>query len=151
MNTQLTGVLRLLFNLLWVVIGGLVMALMWCLAGLLCVVTIIFIPWARACFTMAGLTLWPFGRVAISRRVLTGQDDLGTGTLGLIGNLIWLVLAGFWLALAHVAVAAVNAATIIGIPFAWQHVKLAGIALAPIGMSVVSAEVAEEARARAPQ
>jgi uncharacterized membrane protein YccF (DUF307 family) len=150
-DPQLAGVLRLLFNLFWVVLGGFWMALLWCLVGLLCIVTIIFIPWARACFTIAGFTLWPFGRVAISRAVLTGQDDIGTGTLGLIGNLVWLVLAGFWLALAHLAVAVINAVTIIGIPFAWQHVKLAGIALAPIGMTVVPVEVAEAARGRFPQ
>jgi hypothetical protein len=67
------------------------------------------------------------------------QSDIGTGPLGLIGNLIWLLLAGWWLALAHIATAVVLAVTIIGIPFAWAHVKLAGIALWPIGKVIVQA------------
>ena len=71
------------------------------------------------------------------RDVLTGRADLGTGLLGMIGNLIWLVLAGWWLALGHLVTAIVLALTIIGIPFAWAHLKLAGIALWPIGKAIV--------------
>jgi len=143
------ALLRLLFNLLWVVLGGLLMAVLWALAGVLCAVTIIGIPWARACFNIASFALWPFGREAISRRVLSGRGDIGTGLWGLVGNLLWLVLLGFWLALGHLIAAAICAVTIIGIPFAWQHVKLAGLSLAPIGAAIVDAPVAAEARRRA--
>ena len=73
---------------------------------------------------------------------------IGTGVAGMIGNIIWLVVAGFWLALAHLLAAVASAVTIIGIPFAWQHVKLAGMSLAPIGITIVDKHVAEEARRR---
>ena len=83
--------------------------------------------------------LFPFGSRAVSREVHTGQGDIGTGPLGVIGNIIWLLLAGWWLALAHVVTAVVLAVTIVGIPFAWAHLKLAGIALWPIGKVIVPA------------
>jgi uncharacterized membrane protein YccF (DUF307 family) len=102
-------------------------------------ITIIGIPWARAAFNIAVYTLLPFGQRAVSRDMVTGESDIGTGLLGLIGNLIWLVLAGWWLALAHVITAVLLAVTIIGIPFAWAHLKLAGIALWPIGKVIVPA------------
>ena len=73
-------------------------------------------------------------------RAESGRYDLGTGPFGLIGNLIWLVLAGWWLALGHLITAIVLAVTIIGIPFAWAHLKLAGIALWPIGKEIVAAD-----------
>jgi uncharacterized membrane protein YccF (DUF307 family) len=75
----------------------------------------------------------------VRRDEVTGQPDIGTGALGLIGNLIWLVLAGWWLALGHLLTAVLMAVTIIGIPFAWAHLKLAGIALWPIGRVIVPA------------
>src|ERR1700737_556732 len=71
--------------------------------------------------------------------IITGRPDIGTGPLGLIGNLIWLVLAGWWLALGHLVTAIALAVTIVGIPFAWAHFKLAGIALWPIGKVIVPA------------
>ena len=74
----------------------------------------------------------------MSRQALTGREDLGTGPLGLVGNVVWLVLAGVWLAIGHVTAAVACAVTIIGIPFAWQHLKLAGLSLAPVGMAVIS-------------
>jgi uncharacterized membrane protein YccF (DUF307 family) len=92
--------------------------------------------------------LWPFGREALSRDVLSGRPDIGTGPLGLIGNIVWFVLAGWILALVHIAAAIASALTIIGIPFAFAHLKLAGIALFPIGQTVVAKEVAQEARRR---
>ena len=129
--------MTLLLNLIWVVFGGLVMAMLWVLAGLLCAFTIIGLPWAGACFTIASFSLWPFGREAVNRRFLTGREDIGTGPLGMIGNLIWIVVCGFWLAVGHLAAAVACAVTIIGIPFAIQHVKLAGVSLAPIGVTIV--------------
>lgn len=129
--------LRFLLNLLWFVLGGLVMGLGWWIAGVLCAITIVGIPWARACFVIGNFSFWPFGQEAISRRDLTGQADLGTGPLGLLGNVIWFVVAGWWLATGHVASALACFLTIVGIPFGIQHLKLALIALAPIGMQVV--------------
>jgi uncharacterized membrane protein YccF (DUF307 family) len=109
------------------------------IAAIIMAITIIGLPWARAAFNIAVYTLLPFGQRAVSRELVTGQHDAGTGPLGLIGNLIWLVLAGWWLALGHLVTAVVLAVTIIGIPFAWAHLKLAGIALWPIGKVIVPA------------
>ena len=85
----------------WFVCGGLVMALGWWLAGLVAAITIVGLPWARSCFVIGNFSLWPFGREARSRRELTGHGDLGTGPLGLAGNVIWFLLAGWWLAIGH--------------------------------------------------
>ena len=126
-----------LLNILWVVLGGLVMALGWWLAGLVCAITIVGLPWARSCFVIGLFSLWPFGQEAISRRDLTGRHDVGTGPLGLIGNVVWFLVAGWWLAIGHLTSALACFITIIGIPFGIQHIKLALIALAPVGMTVV--------------
>jgi len=127
----------LLLNLLWFIFGGFWMGLAWLLAGLVMIVTIIGIPWAGAAFTIAGFSFWPFGRTAVDRRAITGREDIGTGPLGLIGNIVWFVIAGWWLALGHLATAVALAVTVIGIPFAWQHIKLAILAIAPIGKEIV--------------
>jgi uncharacterized membrane protein YccF (DUF307 family) len=84
--------------------------------------------------------LLPFGRKAVSRAEFFGTPDIGTGLLGMIGNIVWLVLAGWWLALAHLITAILLAVSIIGIPFAWAHLKLAGIALWPIGKMIVDSD-----------
>jgi uncharacterized membrane protein YccF (DUF307 family) len=94
---------------------------------------------------MAGLALLPFGQTRINRRALTGIGDLGTGPLGLIGNLVWLLLAGWWLALGHVISALLLALTIIGLPFAWAHLKLARLALWPIGQTLAPLPLAPRA------
>ena len=129
--------LSLLLNILWIVFGGLWMAAGWVIAAVLMAITIIGLPWARAAFNIAVYTLLPFGQQAVSRAEYTGSEDIGTGPLGLLGNIIWLLLAGWWLALAHLVIALALAITIIGIPFAWAHLKLAGIALWPIGKIIV--------------
>jgi len=129
--------LSLLLNILWIVFGGLWMAAGWVIAAILMAITIIGLPWARAAFNIAVYTLLPFGQQAVSRAEYTGSEDIGTGPLGLLGNVIWLLLAGWWLALAHLVIALALAITIIGIPFAWAHLKLAGIALWPIGKIIV--------------
>jgi uncharacterized membrane protein YccF (DUF307 family) len=132
--------LAFLLNVLWIVFGGLWMAVAWIVAAVVMAITIIGLPWARAAFNIALYTLLPFGQKAVSRAEYSGTDDLGTGLLGFVGNLIWLVLAGWWLALGHLITAFLLAITIIGIPFAWAHLKLAGIALWPIGKMIVPAE-----------
>jgi len=133
----------LLLNLLWIACGGLWMAAGWLIAAVIMAVTIIGIPWARAALNIAGYTLLPFGNRAVSRAEYFGRDDIGTGPFGMLGNLVWLVLAGWWLALGHLITAILLAVTIIGIPFAWAHLKLAGLALWPIGKVIVPAEDAE--------
>src|SRR6266481_6919524 len=129
--------ISILLNLAWIVCGGLWMAIGWLIAGIIMAVTIIGLPWARAAFNIAAYTLLPFGQKAVSRAAYSGQEDIGTGPLGVLGNLIWLVLAGWWLAIGHLITAILLAVTIIGIPFAWAHVKLSGIALWPIGKVII--------------
>jgi uncharacterized membrane protein YccF (DUF307 family) len=128
---------RLLLNILWLVTGGIWMAAAWVLAALIMAISIVGLPFARAGLTIALYTLLPFGHRIVSRYELTGREDIGTGPLGFIGNLVWLLLAGWWLALGHLAAALLLAVTLIGIPFAWAHVKLAGVALWPIGKEIV--------------
>ncbi|WP_324022651.1 YccF domain-containing protein [Aeromonas caviae] len=95
---------RFLFNLLWFVLGGVFMGLAWWLAGLLCFISLIGIPWGRACFVIGTFTFFPFGKQAVSRKSMTGQSDIGTGALGLIGNILWFVLIGVWLAIGQMIV-----------------------------------------------
>jgi uncharacterized membrane protein YccF (DUF307 family) len=125
-------------NLLWLVFGGVWMAFGWIVAAVIMAITIIGIPWARAAFNIASYTLLPFGRKAVSRAEYLGTDDVGSGAFGVIGNIVWLLLAGWWLALGHLITAFLLAITFIGIPFAWAHLKLAGIALWPIGKMIVN-------------
>jgi uncharacterized membrane protein YccF (DUF307 family) len=131
------SVLRFLGNILWFILGGFLMGLAWWLVGLIAAISIIGLPWARACFVIGQFTFWPFGREAVSRHAWSGREDLGTGPLGMLGNLIWLLLAGWWLALGHLTSALADAVTIIGIHFAIQHVKLAMISLWPIGVRII--------------
>lgn len=122
--------MRLLLNILWFVLGGWISGTLWILAGLILAVTLIGLPWTPAAFRMAGFSYWPFGRVVVDRN---------TGTGSLLLNIVWLVFAGWWLALQHIVLAATLAVTIIGIPFAWQHVKLAVLSLTPVGKDIVPA------------
>jgi uncharacterized membrane protein YccF (DUF307 family) len=129
-----------LLNIAWIFLGGLGMAIGWAVAAVIMAITIIGIPWARAAFNIAIYAFLPFGQKAVSRAEYMGQDDVGTGALGTVGNIIWLVLAGWWLALGHLVLAILLFVTIIGIPFGWAHLKLAGIALWPIGKMIVPAD-----------
>jgi uncharacterized membrane protein YccF (DUF307 family) len=130
----------LLLNVLWILFGGLWMAAGWVIAAVLMAITIIGLPWARAAINIAWYTLLPFGQKAVSRAEYSGREDIGTGPLGILGNLVWFVLAGWWLALGHLLTAIMLAFTIIGLPFAWAHLKLAALALWPIGKMIVPAE-----------
>ena len=138
-TTPVMSPVSLLLNLIWIVFGGLWMAAGWIIAAVVMAITIIGLPWTWAAFNIAAYTLLPFGRKAVPRAEYIGQHDLGTGPLGVLGNVLWLVLAGWWLALGHLITAIMLAITIIGIPFAWAHVKLAGLALWPIGKMIVPA------------
>ncbi len=121
--------MRLVGNLLWIVLGGLVASFLWAISGLLVCLTIIGIPFGLQCFKIAAFVLWPFGL-----DVEIGQF----GILGLLGNIIWIFALGFWLCLSHLFFGILLCVTIIGIPFGIQHFKLAKLALLPFGAKIVS-------------
>ena len=129
--------MTLVLNILWFIFGGFISGLAWLLAGVLLAITIVGLPWTMAAFRIAGFSFAPFGRHVAPRRVLTGRSDIGTGPLGFLMNVIWVLLAGWWLALHHVVLGLLQMATIIGIPFGLQHLKLALISFAPIGQDVI--------------
>jgi len=133
-------------NIIWLLCGGIFMGLAWWLTGIIMALTIIGLPWAKACFIIGNFSFLPFGKEPVDRKYLTGGEDIGTGGLGLLGNVIWCVVAGVWLAIGHIISAVACALTIIGIPFAIQHLKLAVISFAPIGQTIVDKEVAQRAR-----
>jgi uncharacterized membrane protein YccF (DUF307 family) len=129
-------VIRLLGNLIWLVFGGLVLALGYVVAGVIMCVLIITIPFGIASFRLAGYALWPFGRTIV-------EGDKGSvAGIRLLGNIIWLVLGGIWIAIGHLISAFLCAITIIGIPFAVAHFRLAGLALMPLGKRIVSIDEA---------
>ena len=130
--------LRLIFNIAWFVTGGFVMGLAWCVAGILACISIIGIPFARSCFVIAQLTFWPFGNDSVNREYLNRESDIGTSVFGTLGNVVWFLCFGLWLALGHIIHAVACFVTIIGIPFGIQHLKLAMLSFAPIGQSVVN-------------
>lgn len=115
-------------NILWLLLGGLEMAVAYAIAGLLAFVLIVTAPLGVAAFRLAGFSLWPFGRTLVTKP----GAGIGSG----LGNVVWILVFGWWLALGHLFAAFVNAVTIIGIPFAVAHLKLAGAALTPFGHEV---------------
>ena len=121
--------LSLLLNVLWLIFGGLIAAFAWVVAAAVMAITIIGLPWTFSALRIAYYTLLPFGHEMRSRP--------DAGALSMIGNIIWFVLAGWWLAIAHLVIAVLLAITIIGIPFDWAHLKLAGASLAPVGTEIV--------------
>lgn len=136
--------MALLLNILWNVPGlGFIPALMWLVASVLMALTIVGLPWARACLMMAGYSFLPFGNTLVTKEELTGRPTLGSGPLGFVANVLWFLLAGVWLCISHLTLAAAAAITIIGLPFAWAHLKLAGAALFPVGKRVVPNEVGD--------
>ncbi|KQY33389.1 MULTISPECIES: YccF domain-containing protein [Nocardia] len=125
-------IVQLILNVLWVVLCGFWMALGYLLAALICFILIITIPFGIASLRLAGYVLWPFGRTVV--------DKPSAGAGSLIGNVIWFVFAGWWLALGHVFTSIALAITIIGLPFAWANLKLVPLSLFPLGHDVVSAD-----------
>lgn len=138
--------MRTIGNIFWFLFGGAIMGLAWVFFGILAFVSIVGIPWGRSCFVIAGFSFFPFGKEAIYRDELTRAEDIGTSSFGVVGNVLWFVFAGVWLALGHLTSAIACFVTIIGIPFALQHLKLAVISLAPIGQTIVDKDVAAMAR-----
>ena len=129
--------MRLLLNILWFIFGGWLSGLLWLLGGLILAITIVGLPYTFAAWRIAGFAFWPFGKEIVSREIVTGQSDIGTGPLGFVLNVIWFLLGGWYIALSHLLIAVAEAITIIGIPFAIKDLQLAFIALAPIGKVVV--------------
>jgi uncharacterized membrane protein YccF (DUF307 family) len=130
-------VIRLILNILWFVLGGWLSGLLWLLGGALLAITIVGLPYTGAAWRIAGFAFWPFGKEIVSREIVSGRGDLGTGPLGFVLNVIWFILGGWYIALSHLMIAAAEAITIVGIPFAIKDFQLAIIALAPIGREVV--------------
>ncbi|HSO63756.1 MAG TPA: YccF domain-containing protein [Ornithinibacter sp.] len=124
--------MRTLLNIIWLVFGGLWLALGYALAGVILCILIITIPLGVASFRMASYALWPFGRAVVR------QPDAGAGSVVL--NVVWIVLAGWWLALEHVVTAVAQAITIIGIPLAIANLKMIPISLFPYGKRIVPAD-----------
>ena len=121
---------RFIGNVVWVLLAGLWLAIGYVVAGIVNAVFIITIPFALQSFKLAGLVLWPFGKVVVER-----QD--ADAALGCLGNAIWFVTGGVWLALGHLVAGVVLCLTIIGIPFGIASFRMAGLALAPFGKQVV--------------
>lgn len=134
--------MRTIANILWVIFGGWLSALAWLLAAILMAITIIGLPWTRACLSIARFSFWPFGSRLVPREQLTGRSDIGTGGFGLIGNIIWFILGGWYLALMHLFIGIGWCITIIGVPFGVAHFRLMKQALAPIGKAVVPMNIA---------
>lgn len=124
------GAIRFLLNLIWLVLAGFWLAIGYALAGLLMFILIITIPFGVAAFRLAGFVLWPFGRTIVR------QPDAGTPSM--IANVLWFILAGLWIAIGHVVTGVALCVTIIGIPFGWANIKLALVAIAPLGKEIVS-------------
>jgi uncharacterized membrane protein YccF (DUF307 family) len=120
---------RLILNILWLIFGGLFLALGYALAGLICFVLIVTIPFGVAAFRIANYTLWPFGRT------LVPKETAGIGSA--IGNVIWFIVAGWWLALGHIVTAIAQFVTIIGIPLGIANLKLVPVSILPLGHQIV--------------
>ena len=116
--------MRLILNILWFILGGWISGGLWLLAAVILAISIVGLPFVPSALRIAGFSFAPFGKHIV---------EPGARPSSLILNIIWIVLAGWWLALHHIVLALALAVTIIGIPFAWQHLKLAAISLAPVG------------------
>ena len=131
--------MRLVLNVIWLIFGGLWLALGYLLAALICFVLVITIPFGFASLRIASYALWPFGRTIVAKP--------GAQPGALVGNIIWIVLFGWWLALGHLVSAVAMAITIIGIPLALADLKLIPVSLVPLGKDIVPVD---DARTAAP-
>jgi uncharacterized membrane protein YccF (DUF307 family) len=122
---------RTLLNILWLIFGGIFIALGYAIAGVICYVLVVTIPFGVAAFRMANYALWPFGRRIVPK------DSAGVGSA--VGNVIWFIVAGWWLALGHIVTAIGQFITIIGIPLAIANIKLVPVSLFPLGHRIVEA------------
>ncbi|NEB32422.1 YccF domain-containing protein [Streptomyces sp. SID14446] len=123
---------HLLLNIIWLVFCGIWMAIGYLIAALICFILIITIPFGIASLRIAGFVIWPFGRTTVEKP--------GAGAGSFIGNVIWVIFAGWWLALAHLVTSIPLFLSIIGIPFGWANLKLIPISLMPLGREVVATD-----------
>jgi uncharacterized membrane protein YccF (DUF307 family) len=121
--------MRLILNIIWLVFGGLWLALGYLLAALICFLLIVTIPFGFASLRIASYALWPFGRTIV--------DKPGMRTGAVIGNVIWILVCGIWLAIGHLVSAVAMALTIVGIPLALANLKLIPVSLVPLGKEIV--------------
>jgi uncharacterized membrane protein YccF (DUF307 family) len=121
---------RLILNLIWLVLSGFWLAVGYVVAGVVCCVLIVTIPWGLASFRIANYALWPFGRTVVDRP--------GAGAPSLLGNIVWIVVAGIWLAIGHVVTGVLLCVTIIGIPLGVANFKLVPVSLMPLGKEIVA-------------
>ena len=128
--------MRLILNIIWLLFGGLWLALGYVVAALICFLLIVTIPFGFASLRIASFALWPFGRTIV--------DKPGPRPGALIGNVLWIVLCGLWLAIGHIITAVAMAITIIGIPLALANLKLIPVSLMPLGKEIVPVEPARE-------
>ncbi|RZB17760.1 YccF domain-containing protein [Streptomyces sp. F001] len=120
---------NLLLNILWLIFCGIWMAIAYTVAALVCFILIVTIPFGIASLRIAGFVLWPFGRTTVERR--------DAGAPSFVGNVIWVIFAGWWLALGHLITSIPLFLSIIGIPFGWANLKLIPVSLMPLGREVV--------------
>jgi uncharacterized membrane protein YccF (DUF307 family) len=123
---------RLFLNIFWLVFGGIFIALGYALAGIICCILIVTIPFGIAAFRMANYALWPFGRELVERPT--------AGAASAVGNVVWLIFAGWWLALGHIVAGIAQFVTIIGIPLGLANFKLVPVSLFPLGHEIVDVE-----------
>jgi uncharacterized membrane protein YccF (DUF307 family) len=123
--------MRILGNIIWLIFGGLITALEYLISSILMMITIVGIPFGMQTLKLAGLALWPFGKKVVTH-------DRSNGCLHIVFNVIWIFIGGIWISLTHVLFGVLLFITIIGIPFAKQHFKLASLALTPFGKDIVS-------------
>jgi uncharacterized membrane protein YccF (DUF307 family) len=121
--------MKTLLNIIWLVFSGFWLFLAYCLAGIICCILIVTIPWGIASFRMANYVLWPFGRQVVQKPT--------AGVFSFLGNVIWFIFAGLWLAIGHIVSGVALAITIIGIPLALADFKMIPISLAPLGKEIV--------------
>ncbi|MFD0399635.1 YccF domain-containing protein [Kitasatospora sp. NPDC127121] len=131
-------VIEFVLNVIWLIFCGIWMAIAYTVAGIICCVLIVTIPFGVASFRIAGFILWPFGRTTVEKP--------GAGAASCVGNVIWLIFAGWWLAIAHLVTSIPLFLSIIGIPFGWANLKMIPISLMPLGREVVPTDKAWGAR-----
>lgn len=123
--------MRILGNIIWLLFGGILIAIEYIVASIPLIITVIGIPFGLQTLKLASLAFWPFGKE-------THYKASASGCLSTIMNIIWILIGGIWISLSHLAFGLLLLITIIGIPFAMQHFKLAGLALTPFGREIVS-------------
>jgi uncharacterized membrane protein YccF (DUF307 family) len=124
--------MRAILNLVWLIFCGVWMALLYVIAGLICFIFIVTIPFGIASLRIANYVLWPFGRTTVERR--------DAGAASFIGNVLWFIFAGWWLAIAHVLTSIPLFVSIIGIPFGWANLKMIPISMMPLGREIVPSD-----------